>query len=145
MKKIFLMMTAGMLGLLIVGCATLPITKHQSVLPKVNKVFVDDKVEVYKEVEGAWTLKKRFKNRVDNVDPYYQELAEVYVKGLRKELVENSFEVVDKPDSHSLIVRTKIENQPPSLTGILIGGALGAVIAVHCRQEMEEIEGGGIL
>lgn len=52
-------------------------------------------------------------------DPYYKEIVEEYKTTLKKELRKNGFFVVEEPTPQSLVIKTKIGDDPPPLGGVL--------------------------
>ena len=138
MKKIWLFFLILVFAATAAGCASFPTKRYIETMPKVDKIFVEN-AEVYLNKSEIWG-RKEFKNRVDNM-PYYKEVSEIYTAVLKQKLQEYGFINLQYPEAGCLIIKTKIENQTPGVVGILIGGAVGRVIAeIQISQNREDGE-----
>lgn len=115
----------GFLLLFLAGCASFP-TKSYGPLPKTNEIFIGE-VEVFKDIKIGMAGIRDIGKPVVVDDPYYKEVVEGYITTLRDELARNGFSVVEEPTSESLVIKTKIGDNPPPLGGWLGIFAMGIV------------------
>ena len=102
------------------GCATMRPVQHVKELPKTNKVLIGE-IVFFKDLKD--------KQRIDSGHPDYQELIGFYKAELAKELNEKGFLIQGLADGESLVLKTKINNYPAPLGGMLGALAMGLVRA----------------
>lgn len=119
------------------GCANLPTRTYESSLPKTNKIFVAT-AEMFKDIKmGMNGIKDIGKPIVD--DLYYKEVIEEYATTLKAELARSGFVVVETPTHESLVIKTKIGDNPPPLggwLGIYAMGTVGVQIEVFQNEKL---------
>ena len=134
MKKLcFALVVLTVLAL--IGCIqqVQPPKEYTVDFPKIKKVFIDNNIGVYKNVEtieidgNGGRISLIFNDNDITSDPKYTNLAKLYIESLAENFQKDGsgFIVLDKPEPNTIILKTKIGYRPPR--GYLGGAAIGVL------------------
>ena len=121
---------SAIISVFLSGCAAMRPIQHVEKLPKTNKVVIGE-IILFKDLKD--------KKQVASAHPDYQKVAGLYKAELVRELNKKGFLIQDQADKESLVLKTKINNYPAPLGGLLGILAMGLVIArveVYINDEL---------